>query len=186
MDDRLQSELSNQREIFMYLNGELAKKTDEILELHERVQALSDESERQTLEHENKLLAQKDAFQLQHARLQEDNLKLKTDLDKARARSWDLQCLFLRCAYSCGSAHDPLSKQPPPPLGPSPLAFIRRARLLPRSNPTPHPYHTHTTAACPLFPESIGALSSLVMQDGWANPPRLCCCFVAIASYATV
>jgi len=82
VDDRLQSELSNQREIFMYLNGELAKKTDEILELHERVQALSDESERQTLEHENKLLAQKDAFQLQHARLQEDNLKLKTDLDK--------------------------------------------------------------------------------------------------------
>ena len=39
----------------MYLNGELAKKTDEILELQEKVQILTDEGERQTLEYEAKM-----------------------------------------------------------------------------------------------------------------------------------
>jgi len=81
LDARLADEQANQKDIFMYLNGELAKKTDEILELQEKVQALLDENEKQTLEHESRMLAQKDAAQLQAAKLQEDVAFYKQKLD---------------------------------------------------------------------------------------------------------
>ena len=42
-----------------YLNGELAKKTDEILELQERVAQLEDENASQALEHEKKLMVRR-------------------------------------------------------------------------------------------------------------------------------
>lgn len=82
LDERLASELSNQKDIFMYLNGELAKKTDEILELQERVQQLLDENERQTIDHEARMLAQKDSAQLNVAKLQEEINQHKASLAK--------------------------------------------------------------------------------------------------------
>ena len=44
-----------------YLNGELAKKTDEIVSLEERVLKLEEENDLTIREHEQKMLAQKDA-----------------------------------------------------------------------------------------------------------------------------
>ena len=41
------------------MNGELAKKTDEILELQERVAQLEDENASQALEHEKKLMVRR-------------------------------------------------------------------------------------------------------------------------------
>ena len=82
LNDRLASELSNQKDIFMYLNGELAKKTDEILELQERVQQLLDENERQTLDHEQRMQAEKDSAQLNAAKLQEEINQHKASLAK--------------------------------------------------------------------------------------------------------
>jgi hypothetical protein len=81
LDARLANELANQKDIFMYLNGELAKKTDEILELQESKMALMDDAEKQALEHESRLLAQKDAAQLTAAKLQEEISTLKAKLD---------------------------------------------------------------------------------------------------------
>ena len=82
LDEKLANELSNQKDIFMYLNGELAKKTDEILELQERVQQLLDENERQTLDHEARMLTLKDNAQLTQAKLQEEIDQLKASLKK--------------------------------------------------------------------------------------------------------
>merc|ERR1719482_929809 len=72
LDAKLSEELANQKDIFMYLNGELAKKTDEILELQVRMQTLQDDSERQALEHDSRMLAQKDAAALQSHKLELD------------------------------------------------------------------------------------------------------------------
>merc|ERR1711939_824619 len=66
----------------MYLNGELAKKTDEILELQERMQTLQDDSERQALEHDSRMLAQKDAAALQSHKLELDIKSYKEQLEK--------------------------------------------------------------------------------------------------------
>ena len=84
LDDKLASELSNQKDIFMYLNGELAKKTDEILELQERVQQLLDENERMTLDNEARMLTQKDAAQLHAAKLSEEINTHKASLAKVQ------------------------------------------------------------------------------------------------------
>jgi len=66
----------------MYLNGELAKKTDEILELQERMQMLVEDSEKQAIEHEARMMAAKDASALQAAKLTEDVSFYKAKLDK--------------------------------------------------------------------------------------------------------
>ena len=70
LDARLVEEQANQKDIFMYLNGELAKKTDEILELQGKVQVLIDENEKQTLEHDARAMQARDAAQLKEAKLQ--------------------------------------------------------------------------------------------------------------------
>ena len=46
--------------IFQYLNGELAKKTDEIVALEERVLKLEEENDQYIREHEAWMLSQKD------------------------------------------------------------------------------------------------------------------------------
>ena len=51
----------DQKDIFQYLNGELAKKTDEIVALEERVLKLEEEHDQSVREHEAWLLSQKDA-----------------------------------------------------------------------------------------------------------------------------
>ena len=49
-----------QKDIFQYLNGELAKKTDAIVALEERVLKLEEENNRSIREHEAWLLSQED------------------------------------------------------------------------------------------------------------------------------
>lgn len=51
----------DQKDIFQYLNGELAKKKDEIVALEERVLKLEEEHDQSVREHEAWLLSQKDA-----------------------------------------------------------------------------------------------------------------------------
>ena len=68
----------------MYLNGELAKKTDEILDLQEQVATLQDTNERQVQEAEQRLMVQKDAAEMQAAEHLEKIMTLENDLRKVR------------------------------------------------------------------------------------------------------
>mmetsp|Transcript_32875 Transcript_32875/g.81871 ORF Transcript_32875/g.81871 Transcript_32875/m.81871 type:complete len:543 (+) Transcript_32875:219-1847(+) len=72
----------DQKDIFQYLNGELAKKTDEIVALEERLLKLEEENDRQIREHEQKSLAAKDAAEQDVARLQEQITAYKEQLEK--------------------------------------------------------------------------------------------------------
>lgn len=74
-------ELANQKDIFTYLNGELAKKTDEIVDLQGRLIALQEENDRQVAETESRLMAAKDAADLAAATFQQDLGALQAELD---------------------------------------------------------------------------------------------------------
>jgi len=81
LNSKLQEELANQKDIFTYLNGELAKKTDEIVDLQGRLIALQDENDRQTTETETRLMAAKDAADLAQAHFQQELGALQAELD---------------------------------------------------------------------------------------------------------
>eukprot|EP00965_Chrysotila_dentata_P215822 6189017-Pleurochrysis_carterae.AAC.2 len=57
---QLGRQMDDQKDIFQYLNGELAKKTDEIVALEEKVERLENESEQMIRKHESKLQQQVD------------------------------------------------------------------------------------------------------------------------------
>ncbi|KAL3926782.1 MAG: hypothetical protein SGPRY_003141 [Prymnesium sp.] len=72
----------DQKDIFQYLNGELAKKTDEIVLLEERVLKLEEDLDQQIREHELKTLAAKDLAEQESAKLQEQITAYKEQLEK--------------------------------------------------------------------------------------------------------
>ena len=80
LKQQLSTELSNQKEIFTYLNGELAKKTDEIVDLQTRLLALQEENDRHMRETERQLEAAKDAADERTALLQNEIGVLKEEL----------------------------------------------------------------------------------------------------------
>ena len=78
----LTKQQDDQKEIFQYLNGELAKKTDEIVALEERVLKLEEENDMQIREHESRLLSQKDAADQEIARLHKEIAEYREQLEK--------------------------------------------------------------------------------------------------------
>ena len=78
----------DQKDIFQYLNGELAKKTDEIVALEERVLKLEEENDQSIREHEARLLSQKDADAQEIGRLHKQIGEQKEQLEKVRRRLW--------------------------------------------------------------------------------------------------
>jgi hypothetical protein len=72
----------DQKDIFQYLNGELAKKTDEIVALEERVLKLEEENDQSIREHEARLLSQKDADAQEIGRLHKQIGEQKEQLEK--------------------------------------------------------------------------------------------------------
>jgi len=79
---QLESELANQKDVFMYLNGELAKKTDEISELLTREKELIADSERRLQEAETRGIAQRHDFEVEQAKASEKIAELQRDLDR--------------------------------------------------------------------------------------------------------
>ena len=72
---------ADQKDVFMYLNGELAKKTDEILELREAVEKMEDESMRALAESEAKLRDEKDRASVEMAMKMQELARVTTELD---------------------------------------------------------------------------------------------------------
>ena len=82
---KLAEELANQKDIFTYLNGELAKKTDEIVELQERLIALQDENDRQIADSEARLMEAKDEADLAAATSHQALSAMQVELDMLNA-----------------------------------------------------------------------------------------------------
>ena len=82
LQGQLSKQKGDQKDIFQYLNGELAKKTDEIVALEERVLKLEEENDMQIRDHEARMLAQKDSAEQETARLQEQITAYKEQLEK--------------------------------------------------------------------------------------------------------
>ena len=80
----LDKQQEDQKDIFQYLNGELAKKTDEIVALEERVRELDDKNDMQMREQEGRLAAQKDAADQEIARLHKEIANLNEQLKEVR------------------------------------------------------------------------------------------------------
>ena len=80
----LAKQQDDQKDIFQYLNGELAKKTDEIVALEERVLKLEEENEQSVREAEQRLQSQKDADQQKIDGLNKRIGELEEQLEKAR------------------------------------------------------------------------------------------------------
>ena len=78
----------DQKDIFQYLNGELAKKTDEIVALEERVLKLEEEHDQSVREHEAWLLSQKDAAELEIGKLHKQLGEFKEQLQEVRRPLW--------------------------------------------------------------------------------------------------
>jgi hypothetical protein len=78
----------DQKDIFQYLNGELAKKTDEIVALEERVLKLEEENDQSIREHEVRLLSQKDAAELEIGKLHKQLGEFKEQLQEVRRPLW--------------------------------------------------------------------------------------------------
>ena len=84
----------DQKDNFQYLNGELAKKTDEIVALEERVLRLEEENDEQIRQQEGRLLGQKDAADQDIARLHKEIAGYKEQLEKVR-------CAAARLSQPC-------------------------------------------------------------------------------------
>jgi len=82
---KLAEELANQKDIFTYLNGELAKKTDEIVELQERLIALQEENDRQIADSEARLMAAKDEADFAAATSHQAISAMQVELDMLNA-----------------------------------------------------------------------------------------------------
>ena len=80
----LAKQQDDQKDIFQYLNGELAKKKDEIVALEERVLKLEEENEQSVREAEQRLESQKDADQQKIDGLNKRIGELEEQLEKAR------------------------------------------------------------------------------------------------------
>ena len=78
----------DQKDIFQYLNGELAKKTDEIVALEERVLKLEEENDQSIREHQARMDSQKDAADQEIGTLHKQIGEMKESLEKVRRRLW--------------------------------------------------------------------------------------------------
>ena len=95
----LAKQQEDQKDIFQYLNGELAKKTDEIVALEERVLKLEEENEQSVRDAEVRLQSQKDADQQKIDGLNKRIGDLEEQLEKARP------CLPQPCPRSSCPLH---------------------------------------------------------------------------------
>ena len=80
----LDRQKDNQKEIFQYLNGELAKKTDEIVALEERLAEKTDELESLLRDHGHAIQEQKDASDHEAVRLKGEIAEYREKLEKSR------------------------------------------------------------------------------------------------------
>jgi hypothetical protein len=90
----LGSQKVDQADIFEYLNGEMAKKTEEIVHLEESVRELSDEHSAMVVDYEARLIAREDANQIEREQMEHDIVELTTALDELsefRARKDELE-----------------------------------------------------------------------------------------------
>ena len=78
----LDRQKDNQKEIFQYLNGELAKKTDEIVALEERLAEKTDELESLLRDHGHAIQEQKDASDHEAVRLKGEIAEYREKLEK--------------------------------------------------------------------------------------------------------
>ena len=79
---KLDRQKDNQKEIFQYLNGELAKKTDEIVALEERLAEKTDELESLLRDHGHAIQEQKDASDHEAVRLKGEIAEYREKLEK--------------------------------------------------------------------------------------------------------
>ena len=86
LEGKLHKQQDDQKDIFQYLNGELAKKTDEIVGLEERLLKMEEDNDMQSREHESRLLSQKDAADQEIARLHKEIAEYKDELEKVPYR----------------------------------------------------------------------------------------------------